>query len=364
KEVLDPVTINYLPPKKYPTSTLTLTYLPREREIHRCRDGAKRTGRCCGRHSVLRVDIRRRRCLRLARQHFELGFDESRIAPAVIFLRKPTCANIAGAVDQELGMNVRDPDHSLLPVVEGAGKQAISGGYVLRAVIGVKNLASCKGPEGLTNLARRNQDDFRAERGQPLTGNQQLLKPRRVLRDGLLRAGKKHHEEGGLALIIAEKADFAIFIGHLEVRWPQPVPAGLDLGFDDARLVTNGKSTEKIDDVPAIVIGEHVAKRRHARRQNAVGYPPIEVAWSVQGRVRRRKIGGLYRQARSRGSVAMAAHAMAAGAIVFIVLETSSNRRHCVWNVCCEIGTWKSRHRDGGQRQGATGDEGGNADPK
>ena len=41
KEVLDPVTINYLPPKKYPTSTLTLTYLPREREIHRCRDGAK-----------------------------------------------------------------------------------------------------------------------------------------------------------------------------------------------------------------------------------------------------------------------------------------------------------------------------------
>ena len=61
KEVLDPVTINYLPPKKYPTSTLTLTYLPREREIHRCRDGAKRTGRCCGRCSVLRVDIRRRR---------------------------------------------------------------------------------------------------------------------------------------------------------------------------------------------------------------------------------------------------------------------------------------------------------------
>ena len=48
KEVLDPVTINYLPPKKYPTSTLTLTYLPRERKIHRCRDGAKRTGRCCG----------------------------------------------------------------------------------------------------------------------------------------------------------------------------------------------------------------------------------------------------------------------------------------------------------------------------
>ncbi|MGO9235601.1 MAG: hypothetical protein ACLP4V_16625, partial [Methylocella sp.] len=44
KEVLDPVTINYLPPKKYPTSTLTLTYLPRERKIHRCRDGAKRTG--------------------------------------------------------------------------------------------------------------------------------------------------------------------------------------------------------------------------------------------------------------------------------------------------------------------------------
>jgi hypothetical protein len=41
KEVPDPVTINYLPPKKYLTSTLTLTYLPREREIHRCRDGAK-----------------------------------------------------------------------------------------------------------------------------------------------------------------------------------------------------------------------------------------------------------------------------------------------------------------------------------
>src|SRR5271165_4706419 len=109
--------------------------------------------------SVLRVNIRRWRGWRLAPQHFELRFDESRIAPAVVFLRKPTCANIARTVDQELGMNVRDPDHSLLPVVEGAGKQAISGGYVLRAVIGVKNLASCKGAEGLTNFARRHQDD-------------------------------------------------------------------------------------------------------------------------------------------------------------------------------------------------------------
>jgi len=78
-------------------------------------------------HSVLRVDIRRRRGWRLMRQHFDLRFDESRIAPAVVFLRKPTCTNIARTVDQELGMNVRDPDHSLLPVVEGAGKQAISG---------------------------------------------------------------------------------------------------------------------------------------------------------------------------------------------------------------------------------------------
>ena len=152
-------------------------------------------------HSVLRVDIRRRRGWRLMRQHFELRFDESRIAPAVVFLRKPTCTNIAGAVDQELGMNVRDPDHSLLPVVEGAGKQAISGGYVLRAVIGVKSLPSCKGAEGLTNFARRHHDDFRAKRGQPLTGSKQLLKPRRLLRDVLLRT-EKSATQGKLALIV------------------------------------------------------------------------------------------------------------------------------------------------------------------
>ena len=74
---------------------------------------------------MLRVNVRRRRRWRLARQHFELGFDESRIAPAVVFLGKPARANIARAVDQELGMHFRNPDHVLLPVVKGAGEQAV-----------------------------------------------------------------------------------------------------------------------------------------------------------------------------------------------------------------------------------------------
>jgi len=93
-------------------------------------------------------------------------------------------------------MNVRDPDHSLLPVVEGAGKQAVSGGYVLRAVIGVKNLASCKGAEGLTNLAGATR--MISRRARPtLTGKPAIAQAAPCLRDGLLRAGKKHHEEGG-----------------------------------------------------------------------------------------------------------------------------------------------------------------------
>ena len=60
----------------------------------------------------------------------------------------------------------------------------------------------------------------------------------------------------------------------------------------------------------------------------------------------------------------MTADAMAAGAIVFVVLETGGDRRCRKRNVRCEIRTWKSRHRNGWHRQGATGDEGGNAYPK
>src|ERR1700730_7584646 len=72
--------------------------------------------------SMLRVNIRRRRGWRLARQHFELGFDEAGIAPTVVFLGQPTRANIAGAVDQKLSVRFGNPDHVLFPVVKGAGE--------------------------------------------------------------------------------------------------------------------------------------------------------------------------------------------------------------------------------------------------
>src|ERR1700674_5203991 len=56
------------------------------------------------------VRARRRRGRRLPRQHFELRFDEAGIAPTVVFLGQPARANIAGAVDQELGVGFRNPD--------------------------------------------------------------------------------------------------------------------------------------------------------------------------------------------------------------------------------------------------------------
>ena len=119
---------------------------------------------------MLRVNVRWRRGRRFARQLRELGFDEAKIAPAVVFLGKPTRANIAGAVDQELGVRYGNPDHVLFPVVKGAGEQAKGGGHVRRVAIGDKNLALCEAAQRRARLARRNEDDLAAERRQPFAG--------------------------------------------------------------------------------------------------------------------------------------------------------------------------------------------------
>ena len=121
---------------------------------------------------MLRVNVRGRRVQRFTRQQFELGLNETKITPAAVFLRQPARADIAGTVDQELGVQFWNPDHVHFPVVKAASIQAISRGHVRSIAICDKDFTGCQLTQRLANLARSNQDDLRAKRSQPLPGTQ------------------------------------------------------------------------------------------------------------------------------------------------------------------------------------------------